>query len=133
MKASSNLVASVMLALSAAGATVWRNNVGLGWSGKHVSTDAKTGITILADARPVRFGLVKGSGDLIGFAPVTITPDMVGKTLPVFGSWEVKYGTGRASPDQAKFRAFVADAGGIGAVVRSPEDAAATLNFQRLL
>lgn len=128
--AASNLVARVMLALSAAGATVWRNNVGLGWAGKHVSTDNRTGLTVLANARPVKFGLAKGSGDLIGFAPVTITPDMVGQTLPVFGSWEVKSGTGRPSKDQTNFRAFVVDAGGIGAVVHSPEEAVQSLKLR---
>jgi len=47
--------------------------------------------------RLVRFGLghVKKnqefkSSDLIGFMPVTITPDMVGKTLPVFTAIECK-------------------------------------------
>lgn len=55
----------------------------------------------LLDSRgkPVRFGLANDStaegeqlksGDLIGWEPVLITPDMVGSFLPVFKSVEVK-------------------------------------------
>lgn len=51
------------------------------------------------NGRPVRFGLGNVSkefnkkyktGDYIGFVPVTITQDMVGKTLPVFANIEMK-------------------------------------------
>jgi Holliday junction resolvase len=38
----------------------------------------------------VSFGLAKGSGDLIGWKTITITPDMVGKKVGVFLSIEVK-------------------------------------------
>lgn len=49
--------------------------------------------------RPVRFGLgnespkinkIYKTGDYIGWFPVTITPEMVGKTIAVFANIEVK-------------------------------------------
>lgn len=113
----------VMLALSNAGALVFRNNVGLGWTGALVEHDRATGRVILKNARPVKFGLFKGSGDVIGGVPVEITPDMVGKTVLVFGSWEVKDGSGRPSKDQRHFAQAIAANGGIGVIVRSEDDA----------
>jgi hypothetical protein len=74
----------IKLAASRKGVRLWRNNVGAG---------------ILDGSRFVRFGLgnessqmndVIKSGDLIGIKPVTITPDMVGKTIGQFVSLEVK-------------------------------------------
>lgn len=41
-------------------------------------------------ATRIKYGLVPGSADLIGWAPVKITPDMIGKTVAVFLSVEVK-------------------------------------------
>lgn len=72
---------------------LWRNNVGA-----------------LPDARgvPVRFGLaneskafnkVVKSADLIGWEPVTITPDMVGQTFARFLSVECKAADWRPSPN----------------------------------
>lgn len=75
---------AVRLEASQRGVRLWRNNVGA------VTTD---------DGRHVRFGLANDSSrmnamvksaDLIGITPVVITPDMVGKTIGVFTSIEVK-------------------------------------------
>lgn len=58
-----------------------------------------TGVLTDQSGRPVRFGLGNESpkinktyktGDYIGWFPVTITPDMVGKTIAVFANVEVK-------------------------------------------
>lgn len=113
----------VLMALSAAGVLAFRNNVGMGWTGKFVSRDERTGLTTLSNARPVKFGLCVGSGDIIGGVPTVITSDMVGKTLLVFGSWEVKDGAGRPTKDQKNFAEVIAANGGIGVVVRSEADA----------
>jgi hypothetical protein len=43
-------------------------------------------------------GLVKATADLIGWRSITITPDMVGTTVAIFASIEVKTPTGRVSP-----------------------------------
>ena len=73
--------------------------------------------------RPVRFGLCKGSADLIGWRTVTITPEMVGQQVAVFLSIEVKTPTGRLQPDQRQWLEAVQSAGGIAGVARSVEDA----------
>jgi hypothetical protein len=73
--------------------------------------------------RPVQFGLARGSADLIGWRSITITPDMVGTTVAIFASIEVKTPTGRVSPQQQAWMAVVQGAGGIAGVARSVSDA----------
>lgn len=75
------------------------------------------------NGRPVQFGLCKGSADLIGWKRVTITPEMVGTTVAVFASIEVKTPTGRLRPEQQQWLDAVQAAGGIAGVARSVEDA----------
>ena len=75
------------------------------------------------NGRPVQFGLCKGSADLIGWKRVTITPEMVGSTVAVFTSIEVKTPTGRIRPEQQQWLDAVQAAGGIAGVARSVEDA----------
>ena len=65
----------IMLAVSKTGGVIFKNNVGQAYT---------------KDGQPFRYGLVKGSSDLIGITPVTITQDMVGSTLGVFTAIEVK-------------------------------------------
>ena len=82
-----------------------------------------TGTLKDANGRPVQFGLCKGSADLIGWKRVTITPEMVGTTVAVFTSIEVKTPTGRVKPEQQQWLDAVQAAGGIAGVARSVEDA----------
>jgi len=77
--------------------------------------------------RPVSFGLARGSADLIGWRTVTITADMVGTTVAVFTSIEVKTATGRVRPEQRQWLDAVQAAGGIAGVARSVEEAEALL------
>lgn len=88
---------------------LFRNNCG-------TATDPRTGNFI-------RYGLSPGSSDLIGIRKVTITPDMVGQTIGVFTSLEVKTDTGKPSTDQKKWLSMVTAFGGIAGVARSPQDA----------
>lgn len=111
----------IMLAASRAGATMWRNSVGLGWVGRVVRRIADR--LVLDKPRPIHAGLCKDSSDLIGFTPVVVTPEMVGHTIAVFTALECKLRTGRASPGQVNFITRVQDAGGIAAVVKTPEQA----------
>ncbi len=76
--------AAVRLEAARKGVRLWRNNVG-------VLTD-DTG-------RPVRFGLGNDSAklnkelkssDLVGWRPVTVTPEHVGRTIAQFVSREIK-------------------------------------------
>lgn len=88
-------------------ARLWRNN---------------TGALKDAQGRLVRYGLCPGSSDLIGLRSVTITPDMVGKTVGVFVAIEVK-DRGRLTDQQRAFLEMVTQAGGLAGVARSPEEA----------
>ncbi len=64
-----------------------------------------------------------GSSDLIGFRPVKITEDMIGRTIAVFTAVEVKTATGAAKEEQSMFIEFVLKNGGFAGVARSPKDA----------
>ena len=78
-----NLSNAIMVALSAAGCLVWRQN---------------TGAMRDHSGRPVKFGLCNGGADLI-----CIGPD------GVFTAVECKTPTGRVSPAQTAFIAAVMD------------------------
>jgi len=117
MKPAERVIQSeVLLALSAAGHTVFRQNVGQGWAGKIVkqwTANGKRYITI-EDPRPLRAGLCSGSSDVIGWTAE-------GRFLAA----EVKSQTGRVSADQARFIAAVNRHGGLAGVVRSAAEALA--------
>ena len=111
-----------MLALSAAGMTVWRNNTGMGWAGK--VTHLADNRVIIDNAFPLRAGLCEGSSDLIGIRSVVITQEMVGRTIGQFVVVEVKTPEGKPpTTKQRNFLRHVRECGGIGAVARSSEEA----------
>lgn len=112
---------AILIALSQAGCTVWRVETAGAWVGRQIHKDGST--VTLANARMFTTGLCVGGADIIGITPVTITPDMVGKTLGVFTAHEVKTRTGRVSKEQQTFIDAVKRAGGIAGVARSVEDA----------
>ena len=87
--------------------TIYRNNTGAAKMGQ----------------RWVRFGLCKGSSDLIGYTSTEITPEMVGSHLAVFTALEVKKPGGQVTFEQVEFGDAVKKAGGIFAVVESVHDA----------
>lgn len=102
----------IRLALSRAGVVAFRNNIGS-------YMDPKTG-------RPVQYGVCNpGGSDLIGWTPVTVTPDMVGRTVAVFTAVEVKTPTGKPTAPQLNFINQVINAGGYAGVARSPAEAVA--------
>ena len=110
-KAETNILKRVMVKISSM-SRVFRNNVGL------FTTD---------NGDKIRTGLCKGSSDLIGWVPVEITGEMVGKKVAIFLGIEIKSGRGRASRDQLNFIHQVRGAGGIAFITRSPEDASQEL------
>jgi len=65
----------------------------------------------------------KGVSDLIGMTPHTITQEDVGRTVAIFTALEVKASKGRLRTEQGPFLRRVNELGGLGAVVRSPEEA----------
>lgn len=106
-----------MVATSAVPETMcWRNNTGMGWQGARIGAspgsrlEVQPGMVILADARPIRFGLV-GS------------PDVLGCTAGHWWGHEYKSLTGAAAEDQHKFRRAIERAGGEYRIIRTVEDA----------
>lgn len=112
---------AIRLAAPAHGVTLWRNNSG-------AATD-ETG-------RLIHYGLGNDSSavnrhikssDLIGITPVVITQDMVGKTVGIFTSIEVKrpgwkfHGTEREQA-QKRWVDLIIKQGGIGCFATGPGD-----------
>lgn len=74
--------------------------------------------------RVIRYGVGNpGGSDLIGWTPVTITPDMVGRTVAVFTAVEVKTPKGKPTEAQINFLHQVKQSGGIAGIARSADDA----------
>lgn len=112
----------IRVAVSRAGATMFRNNTGQAWTGNQVER-LPGGKVVIYEARPITFGLCKGSSDLIGWTTVEITPDMVGQKIAVFTAVEVKGPKGRATDDQANFLNVILRAGGKAGIAKSESDA----------
>ena len=100
----------LMLRASELGSVLYKNNVGQ-------MRDARGNV--------IRFGLCKGSSDLIGWTPVTITEDMVGQTIAVFTAVEVKrdkFGPYGATDEQIHFINVVNRSGGMAGVADCNKD-----------
>lgn len=125
----------VWLALAqryAARCTLFRSNSGKAWlSGAGPAQRLENGAVMVPAARPVALGLamvngdtVPGLADLTGWTEVVITPDMVGRVLPVFTSIETKEsGGGRKRDNQINFVQQVQRAGGIAGFAASERQA----------
>ena len=88
-----------------------------------------TGALVDQQGRFVRFGLCKGSSDLIGLRSLEVTPEMVGQRFAQFVALEVKTATGVVSSEQRAFLQLVQQLGGVAAVCRSIEQAQAVLDL----
>ncbi|TGH19551.1 MAG: hypothetical protein ERJ68_08285, partial [Aphanocapsa feldmannii 277cI] len=95
---------------------LWRNN---------------TGGLIDRQGRLVRFGLCKGSSDLIGLRSVKVTTAMVGQHIGQFVAIEVKAPQGAIRPEQESYLQLVQRFGGVAAICRSVEDAEHSLAMAR--
>lgn len=114
----SALLRSLLLSTSRLGARLFRNTTG---RYRLALPDCPR---CQATGRVIASGLCVGSPDLVGWVPVTVTPEMVGRQLAVFVGLEAKRPTGgRVSTEQAAFIQALAAAGGVAAVVRSCVDA----------
>ena len=110
----------ILLAASASGYTLFRNNVGQGWQGD--ATRLADGSILIRNPRPLHAGLCTGSSDLIGWITVEVGPDLIGRRLAQFVGIEVKTAKGRESKPQATFRRVVTEAGGLALLARGPGD-----------
>jgi len=104
----------IRLACGRRAVRLWRNN---------------TGALVDQQGRFVRFGLCKGSSDLIGLRSLEITPEMVGQRVAQFVALEVKTASGVVSSEQRAFVQLVQQLGGVAAVCRSIEQAQAVLDL----
>ena len=121
------IVADIRLGigLAAPETRLFRNNRGKFWRGDVVKQDGH--IVTLKNARIVDCGFANGASDLIGWTSVVITPAMVGKTVAVITSQEVKTATGRPKKDQIDWIDAITAAGGIAGIVRSLADSVANI------
>ena len=87
--------------------TIYRNNTGAAKMGR----------------RWVKFGVCKGSSDLIGWTSKTITEEMVGQSVAVFTAIECKSPGCKTSKEQIEFGELVTNAGGIFAISDSTDSA----------
>ena len=87
---------------------LFRNNVGATRDGK---------------GRLIRYGLAKGSADLIGWVSRKITESDIGETIAQFVSIEVKSSSGKPRPDQIAWQDAVNKAGGRAGIARTVDDA----------
>ena len=104
-------------------ATLFRANVGEAWTGMCRKMNWIPDRVVIDGARRFQSGLPVGFPDLFGFQTIEVTPEMVGKKLAVFAFLEVKKPGGRTSRAQEKMIAFLRDAGALGGVARSAEEA----------
>ena len=123
-RSEANIQNDILIALSKAGATVFRNNTGMGWVGmgldgkpaqpcrKVMQVTVYPGDVVIRNARPLHAGLVKGGSDIIGW-----------NACGLFTAVEVKKTTGRATEDQLRFIEAVRAKGGRAGVARSVDDA----------
>lgn len=112
MVSESTLLKQIQLEASRVGARLLRNQVG-----KYE----------LKDGRWLTSGLAVGSSDLIGWTPVTITPEMIGRAIAVFTAIEVKAPRGVSSEEQRAFVRAVTAAGGLAGFAKSIDQALAIL------
>lgn len=108
MQSESNIQSLIRQKVGNGAVRLFRNNVGA---------------TKDACGRLVKFGLAKGSADLIGWLTREITPSDVGKKFAQFLSIEVKSPKGKPRPDQMAWRDAVNNAGGLAGIARSVEEA----------
>lgn len=116
----STLVADIRLELGKdPDVVLWRNS-----TGQTDEYDARRG-----GSRHIRYGLAKGSADLVGIVrTVEVRLPLEGllprfRSLGRFIALEVKTAAGRVSVDQEQWLRLVRLYGGYGAVVRSVEEA----------
>lgn len=128
MKSEKRIEQEITLECSQVGSTVFKNQVGTAYRGRMI---VKNGVRMILDPVLVRYGLDKGSSDLIGIRPMVITQDMVGKTFGQFLSIEVKKDKTKgykATKEQKDWIAFINGNGGLGFVCDDPDEIKEKLN-----
>ena len=107
-----------MMFLSKLGCRVWKNY---------------NGTVFTKDMQQFKVGFGDGTSDLIGFTPIKITPEMVGKTVAVFTAIEMKKeknGAYGATDGQKKFIKKIKEKGGLAGVAYDNESAAEIIKWK---
>lgn len=81
----------------------------------------QSGLFYTKQGTPVRVG-VPGLADCGMIVAVTVTPEMVGKTLGVAVQAEFKTDKGRQADDQKRWQSAVEKRGGVYSLIRSADD-----------
>lgn len=94
---------------------LWPNPVGTAYAGKNVNSfnEKNKRYVVLENYRPIPFGLIKGSCDLIGFVQKSIHSI----NIPVFLAVEIKLMNDTVKPDQKRYIEMVNSFGGCAGVV----------------
>lgn len=102
MTRETDILQAVRLRASQLGLTLFRNNSGMLYN---------------KDGTPVKYGLAKGSSDLVGWRSISTVANGV---IAQFIALECKQPGKKPTPEQAAFINAVNKAGGIGAVITDP-------------
>lgn len=122
----SNIFKSCQIRATELGARLWRQNSGISWAGKATRVEKngqyalKTGDVIIRNGYALRSGF-PGISDGGGYCMVTVTPEMVGQSLPVVLQVETK-ADGAVTDEQRKFIAHIRKVGGRAGVARHQDD-----------
>ncbi len=122
----SNIFKACQIRATELGARLWRQNSGISWAGKATRVEKngqytlKTGDVIIRNGYALRSGFT-GISDGGGYCIVTVTPEMVGQSLPVVLQVETK-ADGGVTDEQRKFIAHVWSVGGRAGVARRADD-----------
>lgn len=107
-------------------ARLFRINLGHGWTGDKIIRGP--GYIKIINPRPFKNTLPSGFPDTLGFTMVKITPEMVGKELPVFTMVEVKTGDGTVRKNQREQIEIGKGFNCIAGVARCEDDAEKIIN-----
>ena len=122
----SNIFKACQIRATQLKARLWRQNSGISWAGKATRVEKngqytlKIGDVIIRNGYALRSGF-PGISDGGGYCMVTVTPDMVGKQLPVVLQVETK-ADGAVTDEQRKFIKHIRGVGGMAGVARSSDD-----------
>lgn len=116
----------LQVAASRYGARLFRQNTGMAWIGKVErgfpgrTVRLEAGDVLIRKARPFHAGVV-GMSDLGGWVRVEVTPEMVGTTVSLYASVEVKENA-RPTKEQIAWIDAVNAAGGRAGIAKSETD-----------
>lgn len=122
----SNIFKECQIRASKLGARLWRQNSGISWAGRVQRIEEtddyrlEAGCIVIHRPQAIRAGF-PGISDGGGYCMVTVTPEMVGQSLPVLLQVETK-ADGAVTDEQRKFIAHVRSVGGRAGVARSADD-----------